>query len=77
MITISQSDSIEKCTVGSTYLFIHYSKGVMLVEQTSLNNFCQSNNAPNNLPGEYLITTCCKAVFRIKLAEYFINHFNS
>lgn len=49
----------------------------MLVEQTSLNNFCQSNNAPNNLPGEYLITTCCKAVFRIKLAEYFINHFNS
>lgn len=41
MITISQSDSIEKCTVGSTYLFIHYSKGVMLVEQTSLNNFCQ------------------------------------
>lgn len=42
MITISQSDSIEKCTVGSTYLFIHYSKGVMLVEQTSLNNFCQS-----------------------------------
>lgn len=27
----------------------------MLVEQTSLNNFCQSNNAPNNLPGEYLI----------------------
>lgn len=27
----------------------------MLVEQTALNNFCQSNNAPNNLPGEYLI----------------------
>lgn len=43
----------------------------MLVEQTSLNNFCQSNNAPNNLPGEYLIA---KQYLELK---YFINHFNS
>lgn len=87
-ITISLSDSMETCTVGSAYLFIHYAKGHMLslhsvmssqqCRLTSLNNFHQCNNASNNLPRKYIdLNNKYVANHFLRSAECFIYLFNA
>lgn len=82
-ITISLSDLSETCTVGSVYLFIHYTKGraqsrhcdVALVGQTLLDNFRHSSNATNNYQENNGTKNSCRPLFRfIRMFYLFVRY---